>query len=208
MKILILLIFIFSVSCGNKFQQIKEVKNIAGIDPCESPDADISCNFENVPDNPGYVMNISSKTEPGIKIFIEGQILKADGKTPYPEILIYAYQTDSTGLYSKSGNETGVQKLHGKLHGWCMTDINGKYKINTVRPGKYPTNDFPAHIHWAIREPDGKMQYLNDFVFSDDKHVNEEYISKPYYKTGDVGVLKLSKNNNGIMWAKRITVLK
>jgi len=208
MKILILLIFIFSVSCGNKFQQIEEVKNIAGIDPCESPDADISCNFENVPDNPGYVMNISSKTEPGIKIFIEGLILKADGKTPYPEILIYAYQTDSTGLYSKSGNETGVQKLHGKLHGWCMTDINGKYKINTVRPGKYPTNDFPAHIHWAIREPDGKMQYLNDFVFSDDKHVNEEYISKPYYKTGDVGVLKLSKNNNGIMWAKRITVLK
>ena len=52
------------------------------------------------------------------------------------------------------------------------------------------------------------MQYLNDFVFSDDKLVNDEYISKPYYKTGDIGVLKLSKNKNGIMSAKRITVLK
>lgn len=208
MKTLILLFFIISVSCGNKFQQIEEVKNIAGKDPCESPDADIECNFKNAPDDPGYIMNILSDTEPGIKISIEGQILKEDGKTPYPEILIYAYQTDSTGLYTKAGNETGVQKWHGRLHGWCKTNVNGRYIINTIRPGKYPSNDFPAHIHWAIREPDGKMQYLNDFVFSDDNHVTEEYISKPYYKTGDIGVLKLSKNKKGIMSATRITVLK
>ena len=113
MKTIILLVFIFYVSCGNKFQQIKEVKNIAGINPCESPDADISCNFKNAPDDPGYIMNISSNTEPGIKIRIEGQIFKDDGKTPFPEILIYAYQTDSTGLYSKAGNEAGVQKWQG-----------------------------------------------------------------------------------------------
>lgn len=198
----------FSVSCGNKFQQIIEIKNISGIDPCENPDADIACNFKNAPDNPGFIMNITGEGEPGMKIRINGQILKDDGQKPYPDVLIYAYQTDSSGIYSKSGNETGVQKWHGRLHGWCRTDINGKYIINTIRPGKYPSNESPAHIHWSIRTPDGNMQYLNDFVFSDDNLVNEEYISNPYYKTGDIGVLKLSKNKTGDMTANRITVLK
>ena len=57
-------------------------------------------------------MTIAGKNEPGEKLIISGTIYKADGKSPYPNITIYAYHTDSKGYYSKNGTETGVQKWH------------------------------------------------------------------------------------------------
>ncbi|MBS1517743.1 MAG: intradiol ring-cleavage dioxygenase [Bacteroidetes bacterium] len=210
MKMILVIFSFFIFACGNTYKktEINSQSQISGKDTCDSPDADIGCNFRNAPSELTEVMTICGDSEPGQKIRIDGQILKSDGVTPYSGIIIYAYQTDSTGHYSKSGNESGAQKWQGRLHGWCKTDSEGKYVINTIRPGRYPSNEYPAHIHWAIMEPDGKMQYLNDFVFSDDSLVTKEYVSNPYYKTGDIGVLTLSEPVNGIMTALRITVLK
>lgn len=208
MKTILILFALLNLFCGNKFveTQYKTSSDKTAKDTCDGPDSDIGCSFIKAPSGLKNEMMIPAQNEPGQKIRIEGKILKSDSITPYPGVLIYAYHTDAGGLYSKSGNETGFQKWHGKLHGWCITDNDGKYFINTVRPGKYPEGDFPAHIHWAVKEPIGKMQYLNDFVFSDDKDVNEDYLSKLYYR-GDAGVITLTDSDSGYKKGSRVTVL-
>ena len=158
--LMLMIIIFFSCENSNTKNKTEIAKNYPGTDTCDNPDADINCIFLNIPSGINSIMKISGNTEPGEKIIIKGQIIKEDGISPYPGILIYAYHTDDKGYYSKKGNETGVQKWHGYLYGYCKTDQDGRYEIRTIRPARYPSNDFPAHIHWYIKEPDGTTDYL------------------------------------------------
>jgi protocatechuate 3,4-dioxygenase beta subunit len=166
-------------------------------DTCDSPDAHISCSFASMPTTLTSTMTIVTMSEPDEKLIISGTIYKADGKTPYPNIILYAYHTDSKGYYSKNGNETGVQKWHGRLYGWCKTDKNGYYEIHTIRPARYPDNSMPAHIHAAIKKENGQMYWITDYVFKDDNLVTEKYLSSlsNVGGTGVVDIHKIAKNN-------------
>ena len=207
--IFIFLLILHFISCGNSGTKNNGAseKISSASDSCNNPDAPLSCLFVNLPKDMSNKMEIADITEEGVRIVIKGQIFKDDGVTPYNELIIYAYHTDNKGYYTKKGDETGVQKQHGHLFGYCLTDPEGKYEIYTIRPGRYPDNKFPAHIHWAVKEPDGNMFYLNDFVFSDDSMVNNEYLSHLNYK-GDDGVILLKENSSGIPEGNRITILK
>jgi protocatechuate 3,4-dioxygenase beta subunit len=151
-------------------------------------------------------MTIADQKETGEKLMISGTIFKAYGKTPFPDIILYAYHTDSKGYYSKSGNETGVQKWHGHFHGWCKTDSNGYYEIHTIRPARYPDNTMPAHIHAAIKTDSGKMFYITDFVFKDDSLVNEKYLSS-LVNIGGTGVVDIKKTTENTWTGKRDIIL-
>jgi protocatechuate 3,4-dioxygenase beta subunit len=137
---------------------------------------------------------IITKNDDGNKLIITGTILKADGVTPYPDVFLYAYHTDKTGHYSKNGKETGIQKWHGALHGWCKTDKNGKYEIHTIRPARYPEGKFPAHIHAAIKEPSKEPYYISDFVFNDDEFVDSLYLNS-FDLPGGKGVVDVIKKD-------------
>ena len=169
-------------------------------DTCDNPDASINCSFVNMPSNLTSTLSIAEKDEPGEELIISGTVYKVDGRTPYPNVIIYAYQTDSKGYYSKKGTEKGAQKWHGYLHGWCKTDSNGYYKIQTIRPARYPDNSMPAHIHAAVKKEDGQMYWISDFVFKDDDLVNEKYLSTIANMVGGSGVVEVHKNaeNNWI----------
>ncbi len=143
------------------------------------------------------VMSIPERSEPGERLVISGAVYKADGKTPWADAILYAYHTDSTGHYSKEGIEKGFQKWHGRLHGWCRTDARGRYEIRSIRPGRYPDNSMPAHIHCAIKKPDGSEPFfINDFVFSDDSLVTSSYLSTLSFSGGD-GIVDLKKDKQG-----------
>lgn len=208
-KFIITIVIISFVACGKSTTKnlSPQDKTVSNKDTCENPDADINCSFENMPDNLTSVMTIADDSEKGERIIIKGQILKEDGTTPYSDVIVYAYHTDDNGYYTKKGNETGFQKWHGHLHGWCKTDSEGRYEIHSIKPVRYPSNDFPAHIHWVIREPNGDTQYLNDFVFSDDSLVTEKYLSG-LNSPGDKGVITLKENGEGVLVGDRVTVLK
>lgn len=206
----IMIIAIFSfVACGKSTTKnlSSQDKTVNTKDTCESPDADINCCFVNMPDNLTSVMNIADNSEKGERIIIKGKLLKEDETTPYSDVIIYAYHTDANGYYSKKGNETGFQKWHGHLHGWCKTDAEGRYEIHSIKPARYPVNEFPAHIHWAIKKPNGDSQYLNDFVFSDDSLVTDKYLSE-LNLPGDNGVITLKENGEGVLIGDRVTVLE
>ncbi len=120
--------------------------------------------------------------------------------------LIYAYHTDATGRYMKTGDEKGVQRWHGHLYGWCRTDSGGRYSIRSIRPAPYPDGSMPAHIHAAIREEGKPPYYINDFVFADDPLVNAAYL-KSLINPGGSGVVPLARLTDGTWLGKRDILL-
>ena len=189
-------LFITVLSCGQTSspEQVSESYTQNLKDTCDNPDAPISCSFVNMPLSLSNTLTIAGKNEPGAELIISGTLYKKDGKSPYPNIIIYAYQTDSKGFYSKNGRETGAQKWHGHLHGWCKTDSNGFYKIQTIRPARYPDNSMPAHIHAAVKKENGHMYWISDFVFKDDDLVNAKYLSTIANMVGGTGVVDVHRN--------------
>ncbi|MFM9909472.1 MAG: hypothetical protein ACKVOW_08995 [Chitinophagaceae bacterium] len=132
-------------------------------------------------------------TQNGQKLLITGTIYKLDGKTPAPNVILYYYHTDISGVYAnKQGLDPRVVR-HGYIRGWVKSDTNGKYTIYTVRPAPYPNTNFEAHIHPAIKEPAiDKEYYIDEFVFDDDELLTGEK-RKKLPNRGGSGILRLFK---------------
>ncbi len=139
----------------------------------------------------------SGWTQKGQTILLTGIVNQQDGKTPAPNVLLYYYHTNTEGKYlhkpeegrSMPPNELG--QTHGYIRGWVKTDTAGRYFIYTVRPGTYPTNDEPAHIHITVKEPnDIKEYYIDDFVFDDDKLLTSSKRQKMENRCGS-GILRM-----------------
>ena len=107
MKVMYLLIFALQVLACGQVSSNGKVESFASSqvqkDTCDDPDADINCSFIHMPASVTNVMTIASQNEPGERMVISGTIFKSDGKTPYSNVILYAYQTDSKGYYSKNG---------------------------------------------------------------------------------------------------------
>lgn len=122
--------------------------------------------YVGMPTNIQSVDTSSAWNEKGQRLLVTGKVLKLDGITPAPNVIVYYWQTDSKGNYSKG---TGKSEKHGYVRGWVKSDKQGKYSIYTIRPGNYPNTDIEAHIHLSIKEPNIKDEYYTDnLVFSDD----------------------------------------
>jgi protocatechuate 3,4-dioxygenase beta subunit len=203
------LMVIAAFSCGqsNPNQTGSKLAVDTQKDSCDNPDANISCCFMNMPISLTSTMLISKQVETGERLGITGTIFKSDGKTPCPDVILYAYHTDSKGYYSKSGRETGVQKWHGRLHGWCRSDKNGRYQIHTIRPAPYPDNSMPAHIHAAVKTVNNQLYWITDYVFKGDPLVNDKYLSS-LSNVGGTGVIELSNNLDNTWTGQRDIVLK
>lgn len=178
-------------------------------DTCDDSDANPRCCFRDMPSVLNPDMVIAGPDEPGERIAVRGYVYKSDGKTPYPNVLLYAYHTDQRGVYAKKGDETGIRRWHGRLHGWCRSDERGHYSISTIKPASYPNSRNPAHIHVVVQEPDGsEPYYLNDIVFSGDPYIDERYRAGEKSGKGGSGILKLVKDRQGVWESKRLIVLE
>lgn len=187
--------FIFTMTaCG-------QPKNVGG--PCEGCEAiyENSIPFEKLPGHdtlPGYF-------EKGNKLLVTGKVLKADGKTPASNVVLYLYHTNAEGIYPTKGNEKGWDRRHGYLRGWLKSNEEGKYSFLTTRPGAYPGRNNPEHIHITIKEPGINEYWIDDFHFDDDPILTAE-MRKQFQNRGGNGIIKTT-TVNGIMSAKRDIVL-
>ncbi|MEC7752521.1 intradiol ring-cleavage dioxygenase [Roseivirga sp. UBA1976] len=148
----------------------------------------------------------STDTLPGFKegapqMIIQGTVFQKDGHTPAEGVIIYAYHTNSEGIYPTRGNETGWGRRHGYIRGWAITDKNGQYTFYTFRPGSYPGRTAPAHVHLTIKEPGKREYYIDDIMFEDDELLSQS-IRKDRKNRGGNGIVNL-KEENGFFWARR-----
>ncbi|MET0299074.1 MAG: hypothetical protein ABW036_04910, partial [Flavitalea sp.] len=159
-----LLIFLIPIlqSCNGQDQQTSKLVG-GGCDGCELMYIGMPGKIKNTDTSAGW-------TEPGQKLLVTGIILKPDGRTPAPNVILYYWQTDNNGYYSSAPRLDDRAKQHGHLRGWVKTDQDGKYNIYTVRPAPYPKRNIPAHIHLSIKEPQLANEYYTDEInFDDDK---------------------------------------
>ena len=103
-----------------------------------------------------WQMRIADDSEPGQRLTVEGRVLDADGKTGLAGVTIFAFHTDARGYYS----EQGMDESNARLCGLVVTDPEGRYRFDTIRPATYATGGVPAHIHFQVWGPDVKRQTL------------------------------------------------
>ena len=144
--------------------------------------------------------------EPGEPMRIEGVVYQVDGTTPAANVVVYAYQTDSRGLYSRGTPETEWSRRHGLLRGWVKTGADGRYGFDTIKPGPYPNSTMPAHVHLTVLEPGRTAYYIDDIVFDGEFGVTEAYRARMEYRGGN-GIVRLARDG-GTLVARRDIVLE
>jgi protocatechuate 3,4-dioxygenase beta subunit len=99
---------------------------------------------------------------PGEPLLVRGRVFAPDGETPVPGVVLYVYQTDAEGHYSRSPRRAP------RLRGWVRTDAAGRYEVRTIRPGSYPSRREAAHVHVQLWGAGYEPQYSTDLLFADD----------------------------------------
>jgi protocatechuate 3,4-dioxygenase, beta subunit len=191
--------FALSVLMGNAQAQNQNDKKLPG--RCE----DCEIMLEGMPSNLQWETQIADDKEPGERMIITGIILKPDGKTPAPNVILYIYHTDAKGEYSQSQNQSNG-KVHGHLRGWIKTNSSGQYRIQSIRPASYPNGKAPQHIHVLIKEPGVSTYWIDEYLFDDDPFLDEAE-KKRQEKRGGNGIIHLTRNEKGIWIGKRDIIL-
>ncbi|MBX2961429.1 MAG: intradiol ring-cleavage dioxygenase [Cyclobacteriaceae bacterium] len=161
--------------------------------------------FAGMPSTLSWKTKLAPEDEPGEPLIISGTIYKRDGKTPARDVVLYVYQTDNNGLYSPGPKQT-LARRHGHLRGWVKTDAQGRYEFYTIRPASYPNSQNPQHIHPIIKEPGLSLYWIDEFLFEDDPVLTEQEKARQE-KRGGSGIIKLSKNAEGVWIGKRDIIL-
>jgi len=113
-------------------------------------------------------IRLTPPNERGTPLVVEGRVYRPDGTTPAPGVTVYAYHTGTDGLYTKPGSN------QMRIHGWLTTDREGRFRIETIRPGPYPKSRVAAHIHIQCWSRDFPPQHTPEVLFDDDEFVSAE----------------------------------
>ncbi|GAB4242151.1 MAG: hypothetical protein Tsb0034_19560 [Ekhidna sp.] len=161
------IILVFMLACQAQPPQEREVGG-----PCEGCEALFEYGDRSL--NP--VDTIPGFERFNSKIHFSGTVYLSDGRTPAENVVIYAYQTNTEGIYAKSENAQGWGQRHGQHRGWVKTGPDGRYTFYTFRPATYPNTTVPQHIHLAVKEPTTVPYYIDAIHFTDDPHLTERTI--------------------------------
>ena len=154
--------------------------------PCEGCEAV----FQGRPAQLASQGRIAPPVAPGDPMQVDGIVRDAQ-RRPTAGIVIYAYQTDHTGIYPRLANAPGRESgRHGAYRGFVVTDAAGRYRFDTIRPGGYPGTDLPQHIHLHVLEPGRCTTYIDDIVFEDDPRLTPRQRAAHAAGRGGNGVVK------------------
>jgi protocatechuate 3,4-dioxygenase beta subunit len=181
---LVLLSAVYAVGLFGRFQEVA---------PFPDPPPDVS-----------ETAMVAPANEPGERLVITGTVYRSDGKTPYSGLILYLYQTDATGVY----NTTDRSWKRPRLHGWVKTDKDGRYKINTVKPGSYPGSRNPAHIHATVHLPGEHAKWIDDFLFQDDPYLSDRDIRRGAGKEQFSSIMKTRKGKDGWLRGERDIIIR
>jgi protocatechuate 3,4-dioxygenase beta subunit len=144
---------------------------------------------------------IAPANEAGEPMLITGRVLARDGK-PKTNVIVYAYHTDARGIYPAPAKSLGdaAADRHGRLRGWTLTDGEGRYTFETIRPASYPSRKIPAHVHMHVIERGCATYYLDDIVFTDDTLLTSAERAHHENPRGGSGVVTPTRDSASGAW--------
>ena len=152
--------------------------------PCEGCESV----FDGMPAKLDSRARIAPKSEPGEAMIVVGRVLNANNQ-PQPGVIVYAYQTNSKGVYPESPAVRDFEtRRQGTLRAWVKTNASGRYAFDTIRPGSYPADDIPEHIHFHVIEPGCSTYYIDDIMFTDDPKLTPKQIRRIAKNRGANGI--------------------
>ena len=143
-------------------------------------------------------MRIAPEGEPGEPMVVEGRVLEADGETPVAGATVFVFHTDDAGYYSPGG----MDESDARLCGLMLTDEDGRYRFESVRPGHYATGGPPAHVHYRVWGPGIPRQSFTLNFEGDpklgergrDASANPTWATIRPIETGDDGTLRVIRD--------------
>lgn len=109
----------------------------------------------------------------GQRIIVTGRVLDETG-APVPEMLLEVWQANAAGryLHRRDGWPAPLDP-HFLGMGRCLTDAEGTYRFQSIRPGAYPWRNHPnawrpSHIHFSLLGPGLTSRLVTQMYFPDD----------------------------------------
>ncbi|MEM9301702.1 MAG: hypothetical protein AAGE01_06305 [Pseudomonadota bacterium] len=157
--------------------------------------------FAGMPEALSERARIGAADENGEPMTVTGAVRDAAGQ-PAPGIIVYAYQTDSGGIYPKAAT------ARGGLRAWVRTDMAGRYRFDTIRPGAYPGRQVPQHIHMHVIEPGLATYYLASIEFEDDPLLMDHHRRRHTSGRGGSGLAMPRRDDDGRWHVERDITLR
>jgi len=120
------------------------------------------------PEDASSTVVIAREDEPGDRLVVTGRTL--DGSKAVAGVSLFVFHTDANGVYAPGMNNIEGE-FQPRLHGALRTDVNGRYRYETSRPGSYW--DAPTHVHYVVKAP-GYRPRLFTLQFEDDPIVVQQ----------------------------------
>lgn len=114
-------------------------------------------------------LRIADLDEPGVRLGVEGRVLGPSCLTPLAGYTLDVWQADASGnYYAGAGN---AYRLRGKI----KTDALGRYRFETILPGRYGDDAGirPAHLHVSFLSPGGNVILTTQIYFAGDPYLGQ-----------------------------------
>ena len=124
----------------------------------------------------------------GERIIVAGRVLGDDGK-PLPNTLLEIWQANAGGRYIHQTDQHDAPIDPNFFGGGrCVTDAEGRYRFQTVKPGAYPWGNHhnawrPAHIHFSLFGPTFVTRLVTQLFFPGDPLLDLD----PIYQAAPAG---------------------
>lgn len=133
--------------------------------------------------------------EPGEPLIVSGTVRDVDGK-PVVHALIYVFHADAKGYYAPA---RAMDEPNARLFGYMKTRADGRYEFRTIRPGGYPKQPIPQHIHMLVTAAgyrDHRCRSTCQLVFEDDPRMTAEW--HKWAKEGGNPILSVTRGQDGV----------
>lgn len=110
-------------------------------------------------------MLLASPDERGERMLIEGTLVDvADCAAPLAGYVVDVWQADADGNYH--GGASTEYRLRGRI----ATGSDGRFALETIKPGYYSTaaGPRPAHLHMRVYAPGGADRLVTQIYFAGD----------------------------------------